>query len=270
MLAMALCLLLGQPARADDASDARAKELYENGADLYDEGRYDDAVAAWEESYRLSNKALLLYNIANAEERAGRYRDALEHLNRYRAFATSDERSILDRRISNLERRIAETGGGPTGSSPTAAPVTPEPDATTPTAVTPTAATPTTAPATTSSTTTATPAPAARSGPPLATYILGGVGVAGLGVGGVFGVGAITARGAAERACLQYDDAKLCPASAAESITKDKVDSLVADISLGVGAASLVTAVIFAFVDEPVALVPLPSGGALLSAGGRF
>lgn len=265
MLALALCLFLGQSARADDASDARAKELYENGADLYDEGRYDDAVAAWEESYRLSNKALLLYNIANAEERAGRYRDALEHLNRYRAFATSDERSILDRRISNLERRIAETGGGPPAATPTAAtaPVTPAPE---PSPAAPAPATP----AAVSSSTTAEPAPAARVGPPLATYVFGGVGVVGLGVGSGFGVGAISARGEAERACLVYDDAKLCPSSAADSIKKDRLDSLVADISLGVGAASLVTAVIFAFVDQPVALVPLPSGGGLLTAGGRF
>jgi HEPN domain-containing protein len=261
MLAMALCLLLGHSARADDAADARAKELYENGADLYDEGRYDDAVAAWEEAYRLSNKALLLYNIANAEERAGRYRDALEHLNRYRAFATADERSILDRRISNLERRIQETGAEPAAPAPvvTAPPVTaPDPA-------------PEPAPLTTASTatTTADPGPAARTGPPLATYVFGGVGVAGLAVGGVFGVGAITARGQAEGLCVLHEGTTLCPASAGEFIQKDKVDSLVADISLGVGAASLVTAVVFAFVDEPVGVAPLPGGG-MVTFGGRF
>lgn len=253
MFAMVLCLLLGSPVRADDADDARARELYENGADLYEEGRYDDAVAAWEESYRLSNKALLLYNIANAEERAGRYSDALEHLNRYRAFATADERAILDRRITNLDRRIQETGGGPTTTTTTTpAPPPPDPVVATATPV--------------SSTTTTTPE---RNGPPLATFVLGGVGIAGLGVGAIFGLGAVSARSDAEAACVLQGEDNLCPAAAAPYIKKDKLDSLLTDISLGVGAAGIVSAVVFALVDEPISMTPLPGGG-LVTVGGRF
>lgn len=257
MFAMVICLLLGSPVRADDADDARARELYENGADLYDEGRYDDAVAAWEESYRLSNKALLLYNIANAEERAGRYSDALEHLNRYRAFATADERAILDRRITNLDRRIQETGGGPTTTTTTT--VTPPPA---PTAAPPE---PTTTAAPASSTTTK----AERTGPPLATFVLGGVGIAGLGAGAIFGLGAVSARSDAEAACVLQGEDNLCPAAAAAAIKKDKLDSLLTDISLGVGAAGIISAVVFALVDEPISVTPLPGGG-LVTVGGRF
>jgi tetratricopeptide (TPR) repeat protein len=256
MFAMVLCLLLGSPVRAADADDARARELYENGADLYEEGRYDDAVAAWEESYRLSNKALLLYNIANAEERAGRYSDALEHLNRYRAFATADERAILDRRITNLDRRIQETGGGPTTTT-TATTTTPAPPPPDPVVATVTPV---------SSTTTTTPE---RNGPPLATFVLGGVGVAGLGVGAIFGLGAVSARSDAEAACVLQGEDNLCPAAAAPYIKKDKLDSLLTDISLGVGAAGIVSAVVFALVDEPISVTPLPGGG-LVTVGGRF
>lgn len=256
MFAMVLCLLLGSPVRADDADDARARELYENGADLYEEGRYDDAVAAWEESYRLSNKALLLYNIANAEERAGRYSDALEHLNRYRAFATADERAILDRRITNLDRRIQETGGGPTTTT-TATTTTPAPPPPDPVVATVTPV---------SSTTTTTPE---RNGPPLATFVLGGVGIAGLGVGAIFGLGAVSARSDAEAACVLQGEDNLCPAAAAPYIKKDKLDSLLTDISLGVGAAGIVSAVVFALVDEPISVTPLPGGG-LVTVGGRF
>ncbi len=254
MLAMVLCLLLGSPVRAEDTTDARARELYENGVDLYDEGRYDDAVAAWEESYRLSNKALLLYNIANAEERAGRYADAMDHLNRYRAFATADEREILDRRITNLERRIAETGGGPT--TPVTATVAPTPTAP-----------PSTSPAA-STTTTRAPKPD-RAGPPLATWVLGGVGIGGLAVGTVFGLEAVGARSEAEGLCLSQGEETLCPDGASTAIRKDRTDSLVADISFGVGAASAVSAVVFALLDAPIGFAPLP-GGAMMTLGGRF
>lgn len=109
MLALTALLVSVAPSvRADEASDARARELFDNGALLYEEGRYEDAVAAWQMAYELSPKPLLLFNIANAQERLGRYQEALDSLNRYRAFAPKDERKILDRRITNLEKRVEE------------------------------------------------------------------------------------------------------------------------------------------------------------------
>ena len=127
--------LLGGAARAQEEGtaadiDARARELYDNGAILYDEGRYEDAIVAWEEAYRLSGRPLLLYNIANAQERLGQWRAALDTLNRYRAYARPEERERLDRRIANLERRLAEDPGltaAPPASPPppTAAPEDP-------------------------------------------------------------------------------------------------------------------------------------------------
>ncbi len=264
MFMLPLCLLLGSPllgpAFADETTDARAKELYENGAELYDEGRYDDAVAAWEEAYRLSGRALLLYNIANAQERAGHYVEALEQLNRYRAFATADERDILDRRIRNLEKRIDESGGTP-------APTTATPVSTTPTTTAPT----TTAPVTTAAVTTSTAVEEKpeRKGPPLPTYILGGVGVLGLASGAIFGLQATTARTEAEGFCQKTDEQKICPIEAQDAIARDKTDALIADISLGVGGAGIISAVIFALLDAPVAFVPTGSGG-MLSVGGSF
>ena len=79
----ALCLLtllaaVAPEALAQDATtEARAKELYENGAALYEEGRYEEAILAWEEAYRLSSRPVLLFNIANAYERLGRGRGAV-------------------------------------------------------------------------------------------------------------------------------------------------------------------------------------------------
>ena len=57
------------PVHAQANSDeVRAKELYRNGERLYEEGLYEDAVVAWERAYELSERPLLLYNIANALE----------------------------------------------------------------------------------------------------------------------------------------------------------------------------------------------------------
>ena len=110
-----ICLALfgAAPAWADDlepgteAALERGKELYDNGVILYDEGRYEDAIVAWSEAHRLTERSGFLFNIANAQERLGDYAAAIETLGRYRALAHADERATLDRRLRNLEARMA-------------------------------------------------------------------------------------------------------------------------------------------------------------------
>ena len=98
-------LLLTVALAQSDPDDTRARELYQNGAMLYEEGEYEQAIAAWEAAYDLSEEPLLYYNIANAYERLGLYDEAIDALARYRAFAPSEEREALDRRLRNLEKR---------------------------------------------------------------------------------------------------------------------------------------------------------------------
>ncbi|MCB9763760.1 MAG: hypothetical protein H6739_28585 [Alphaproteobacteria bacterium] len=111
-LAVLLPLALAAPglahAQDDAAEEQRAKELFYNGRDLYNEGLYQEAILAFEESYRLSGRHELLLNIASAQERLGQVQEAVDTLNRYRAYAPADEREALERRIRNLERRLAE------------------------------------------------------------------------------------------------------------------------------------------------------------------
>lgn len=92
---------------AATAEDTRARELYENGADLYKEGRYAEAILAWQESYKLSARHPLLLNIAGAQERLGLLSDAVDSIQRYRAFASSEERDELEQRVLALQQRIA-------------------------------------------------------------------------------------------------------------------------------------------------------------------
>lgn len=86
----------------------RARQIYLNGKSLYDEGSYEEAIVAWEESYRLSRRPDLLFNIASAQERLGLYQEALDTLSMYKVYATADEQDILERRVRSLEARLAE------------------------------------------------------------------------------------------------------------------------------------------------------------------
>ncbi len=209
-----LILLLGL-ALAQSPDDLRAREFYENGEILYEEGRYEDAIVAFEEAYRLSGRPLLLFNIANAQERVGRWEEAHTTLSRYRAYATADERDTLDRRISNLERRIAETKA--TTPSSTADPA-PEPTSSTTVAVekhTPSWARPL----------------------PLAAVSLG---VAGIGTGVVLGSLSLAAGSEAATTCAADGSGRLrCPSGAADALDRESGLALGADIGFAVGAAGL-------------------------------
>lgn len=197
----------------DDATEARAKELYENGAALYEEGRYEEAILAWEEAYRLSSRPVLLFNIANAYERLGRYDEAIDALSRYRAFAKAEERESLDRRMQNLERRRDEARAA-AAATQVAQPTQPTP-------------TPTT------------PAPAAKSGGPSPLpFVIMGAGVAGVGVGAVFGARSLSAGAEAEALCV--GEALLCSSEAGPYLDSAKRSALIADVSLITGAVLVV------------------------------
>lgn len=87
----------------------QAKALYANGKSLYDEGLYDQAVKAFEESYSLSGQPALLFNIANAFERLGDLQAALDALHWYRIYLMDEkEQERIARRLSNLEDRLEE------------------------------------------------------------------------------------------------------------------------------------------------------------------
>lgn len=239
-----------------DPSAERARELFENGNLLYDEGRYEDAIVAWQEAYRLSERSVILFNIADAQEKLGRWQDALDTLSRYRAYAREDEREALDRRIRNLERRIQEQG-------PTAATTTAPPPVTT---TTPPPAAPTT-------TMPVTPAPTGneRRGVRVLPLTLYGVGVAGLGAGAYF---ALAARGAREEAaglCQDTDEGYLCPAEAEPALSRDARSSLFADIGFGVGGAAIIGGTLSLVLGGGTsASATLSPGGAAFSLSGSF
>lgn len=226
--------------------DERARELFQNGLDLYEEGRYEDAIAAWEEAWRLSGRPLLLFNMANAAERIARWDDAMELLSRYRAFAPSDERETLDRRIANIQRRIEETRGA-TGSTTT---------------TTSTTAQTTTTPSTT-------PGPT-RSVSPLPIVLLS-AGGASVVTGTIFGVRALDARADAADSCASSGDATYCTGEARDALARDRSSALVADLTIGLGALAVAGGVVTLIVPLPLQVGgSVGPGGGMLSVGGTF
>jgi tetratricopeptide (TPR) repeat protein len=115
VLSAALCFaVLGaaSEAHAQSPDDIRARDLYMEGDRHYNEGRYELAVQAFQESHRLSGRPLLLFNLANAYERLGRYAEALDALRNYEPHAQPQERAQVGARITALEARAAELGQG--------------------------------------------------------------------------------------------------------------------------------------------------------------
>lgn len=105
MMLVTSCVAAAQTGETDDD---RARELFDNGAGLFEEGRYDEAIDAWQSGYSLSARPLFLYNLAGAYERLGDLNQTVAYLNMYRAHAPESERDTLARRISVLEQRISE------------------------------------------------------------------------------------------------------------------------------------------------------------------
>ena len=95
------------PPAKTDPNRSEAKRLFDEGAEHYTRGSYEDAITAWEKSYELSKKPLIFESIANAYERLGQPKKAREYLARWRAVAPDDEHELLDARLAKLDERIA-------------------------------------------------------------------------------------------------------------------------------------------------------------------
>lgn len=97
---------LAQKKGAADPKVAEAKRLFEEGRVLYQKGRYEEAIEAFEIAYELSKRPLLHDSIASAYERLGNFKKARESLVKWREAAPEKEHALLDERLKNLDERI--------------------------------------------------------------------------------------------------------------------------------------------------------------------
>jgi hypothetical protein len=102
------------PAKAPDP--AKAKELFNAGKKLYDQGKYGDAVVKFEEAYQARPHPVIFFNIGKCYELMGEsgkgetgkalraYRDYL------RAVPDASDKVAVGDSIANLERKLKDRG----------------------------------------------------------------------------------------------------------------------------------------------------------------
>lgn len=98
-----------EPADDVEALNARVEELSLEGATLFKEGRHAEAIARFEEAYALVPVANLLYNIALVHERAGDVKQAIAYYERFIVAqdADPDVRARALARIKEIEEEQA-------------------------------------------------------------------------------------------------------------------------------------------------------------------
>jgi tetratricopeptide (TPR) repeat protein len=102
-------LALGVPARADDASEARV--WFERGIAASRSGDFAEAVEAFKHSSELAERPSVLQNLSVALEHLGRYREALDAVERaltLQAKTAPRERAKLESLRAELLGKVAE------------------------------------------------------------------------------------------------------------------------------------------------------------------
>ncbi len=93
----------------------KAKKAFVEGKKLHEAGKLEDAIEKYKESYRLSKKPALLYNIGIAMEEAGMEDLALMNFRKFlkEAAADAEQRPVVEERVKAIEKKLGV--GGNTG-----------------------------------------------------------------------------------------------------------------------------------------------------------
>lgn len=100
----------GNRPEAVELEDAAARQLFEVATAHYQQGRFLDAAHEYEEAYRLSTRAPLLFNAYVAYRDASMQADAARLLRAYleSGAVEPERRPMLDARLASMEADLAE------------------------------------------------------------------------------------------------------------------------------------------------------------------
>jgi tetratricopeptide (TPR) repeat protein len=242
-LTLLMMLMCGGPAFAQETDQERAKELYSNGKRLFGEERHKEALVAWEAAYKISERPLLLFNMALAQEQLGQLNQAIETLYQYRVFAPAGEQDMLVEKIAELKALVAQE---PTEPEPVQV-AEPEPKE----APKPEAA----------------PSNNRRLGPALAWTATGVAAASGL----TFGLLAYSSGQSADEYCGDSSEGTFCINGVEDYEYQQNSRALVADISWGVAAVGLGTGLWMARRgSEPAGTVQAQFGLGFIGLRGGF
>jgi hypothetical protein len=112
LLLTVLCAaLVASQAHADRAA---ARALWKHGTDEFLHERWDGAIAAFESAFREEPSPVFVFNLAQAQRRAGRSADAVRSFQRFIDLSKSDPKFVAEREeasqsIRELEQVSAKT-----------------------------------------------------------------------------------------------------------------------------------------------------------------
>jgi tetratricopeptide (TPR) repeat protein len=111
LLLALLLALTGTGSLAADAADrAVARRAFERGTRLYQQARYAEAAAAFEEAYRAVPNGVVLYNLGQCYEKLGELDKALTSYREYlRLVPKAEDREGVQNLIASLEARLEAT-----------------------------------------------------------------------------------------------------------------------------------------------------------------
>lgn len=121
---VALIVFSALPLTAQEQQDERARQRFEEAALAYSEARYEAALQLFEESFEMSGRTDLLYNIGLTLERLRRDEDAIVPFEQYLETDPPEQRrQEVERRLAGARERIAartrtEEGDAAEPSSP--------------------------------------------------------------------------------------------------------------------------------------------------------
>jgi len=89
---------------------AQAQAYYEQGQNYFNAGNYDDAAAAFQQSYTLSPQADTLYDLGQAYWNAGEWSNAKDAYQRYLAASpNADDAATVQGYINQIDAKLAAT-----------------------------------------------------------------------------------------------------------------------------------------------------------------
>jgi tetratricopeptide (TPR) repeat protein len=117
-IVLAAILLAGVPARAESPAEREAREHYTSGQKLFDQARYADALAEFQQSYALSKYPALIYKMALCQDQLGRSAEALESYESYlKADPQTSRRAGVEERIAKLRETLHPSAPWPPGAA---------------------------------------------------------------------------------------------------------------------------------------------------------
>jgi tetratricopeptide (TPR) repeat protein len=98
---------LADPPVAPADAQARAVALYEESARAYKAGDFDEAARLVLDAYKLSPRAVLIYNLARAHEKGGHIEEAIREYQQYLADEPqASDRGYVEKTIVTLQREL--------------------------------------------------------------------------------------------------------------------------------------------------------------------